>query len=87
MEARSPSGHLARRLAWGLWAGTAVHFNDRFTLNGEFGMNELGDYSLDADVNVVVVPGFVVTPGVGWKHFDAVDDDAVGGYVRTQFTF
>ena len=27
---------------------------------------------LDADVNITIVPGFVVTPGVGYKHFDAM---------------
>jgi hypothetical protein len=75
---------------WGLWVGGAWNINDRLTLNGEFGYNELGDYSFDADINIVVVPGFVVTPGVGWKHFDNVgniDDDQWGGYLRTQFTF
>jgi opacity protein-like surface antigen len=72
---------------WAIWAGTAIKVNDRITLNGEFGYNDFGDYSVDADVNITVVPGFVVTPGVGWKHFDAIDDDQIGGYVRTQFTF
>ena len=65
-----------------------VNVNDRITLNVEFGYNELNDYSLDADVNITVVPGFVVTPGIGFKHFERVrDDDNWGGYLRTQFTF
>jgi opacity protein-like surface antigen len=72
---------------WAIWAGTAIKVNDRITLNGEFGYNDFGDYSFDADVNITVVPGFVVTPGVGYKHIDVTDDDEVGGYVRTQFTF
>ena len=79
---------------WAFWAGTAIKFSDRTTFNAEFGYNELGDYSLVADVNITVVPGFVVTPGVGWKHTDDGDDfdfndddDEFGGYVRTQFTF
>jgi len=78
---------------WALWAGTAVKFNDRFTFNAEFGYNELNDYSIDADVNITVVPGFVVTPGIGFRHGDGdplsqfVADDQWGGYVRTQFTF
>jgi len=72
---------------WALWAGGAVNVNDRLTLNAEFGYNELSDWSADADVNITVVPGFVVTPGIGYKHFDAVDDDEWGGYLRTQFTF
>ena len=63
---------------WGgeyaFWAGTAIKFSDRTTFNAEFGYNELGDYSLVADVNITVVPGFVVTPGVGWKHTDDGDD-------------
>ena len=61
-----------------------------FTLNGEFGYNDFGDYSLDADVNITVVPGFVVTPGVGYmNNDDDADDDEEqwGGYLRTQFTF
>ena len=55
---------------WGLWVGSAWHISDRYTLNGEFGYNELGDYSFDVDVNIVVVPGFVVTPGIGYKNND-----------------
>ena len=64
-----------------------VHFNEQFTLNGEFGYNDFGDYSAVADVNIKVVPGFVVTPGVGYKHIDATDDGQWGGYLRTRFTF
>ena len=56
---------------WGLWVGGSWHISDRYTLNGEFDYNEQGDYSFDMDVNVVVVPGFVVTPGVGYKNNDA----------------
>jgi len=78
---------------WGLWAGGAVHINDRLTLNAEFGLNELSDYSADVDLNVTVVPGFVVTPGIGFRHGDGdplspfVAEDQWGGYLRTQFTF
>jgi opacity protein-like surface antigen len=78
---------------WAIWAGTAIKFSDRLTFNAEFGYNDFGEYSVDADVNITVVPGFVVTPGVGWKHtdngdfVDFDDDDEFGGYVRTQFTF
>ena len=72
---------------WGLWVGAAVNFNERTTLNGEFGYNDFGDWSADADVNFTVVPGFVVTPGIGYKHVDATDDYNWGGYLRTQFTF
>jgi hypothetical protein len=72
---------------WAIWLGGAVHFNERTTLNAEFGYNDFGDWSADADVNLTVVPGFVVTPGIGYKHFDAIDDDQWGGYLRTQFTF
>lgn len=72
---------------WALWVGGAVNVNERVTLNGEFGYNDFGDYSADVDVNLTVVPGFVVTPGVGFKHFDAIDDESWGGYLRTQFTF
>jgi opacity protein-like surface antigen len=78
---------------WAIWAGAAVNVNERITLNGEFGYNDFGDYSFDADVNVVVVPGFVVTPGIGYRHGDGdinspyPDGDNWGGYLRTQFTF
>jgi opacity protein-like surface antigen len=78
---------------WAIWAGGAVNVNDRITLNGEFGYNALADWSIDADVNVTVVPGFVVTPGVGFRHGDGdalsgiAAGDNWGGYLRTQFTF
>jgi hypothetical protein len=78
---------------WAVWAGGAVHFNDRTTLNAEFGYNELADWSIDADVNFTVVPGFVVTPGIGFRHGDGdplsqfAEGDNWGGYLRTQFTF
>jgi hypothetical protein len=78
---------------WALWAGAGVNFNERITLNLEGGYNELNDYSLDADVNITVVPGFVVTPGVGFRHGDGdalspyAAGDNWGGYLRTQFTF
>ena len=78
---------------WGLWAGGSAKFNDRVKANVEFGYNDLQDYSVDADVNLTVVPGFVVTPGVGYKHGDGdplsyiAPGDTWGGYVRTQFTF
>jgi len=73
---------------WAFWAGGTWKFTDRVAGNIEFGYNELSDYSVDADVNVTVVPGFVVTPGIGYKHFDAAGgDDLWGGYIRTQFTF
>jgi hypothetical protein len=79
---------------FGLWVGGAVKFSDRFTWTAEFGYNDFGDYSVDTDINITVVPGFVVTPGVGFKHFDGDNagfgddsDDQIGGYVRTQFTF
>jgi opacity protein-like surface antigen len=77
---------------WAVWAGGAINVNDRITLNAEFGYNEFNEYSVVVDANFTVVPGLVVTPGVGFKHFDAdhpgnVDDDAWGGYLRTQFTF
>ena len=41
-------------------------------------------------MNIVVVPGFVVTPGVGYENNDDESDDdneQWGGYLRTQFTF
>jgi opacity protein-like surface antigen len=78
---------------WAIWAGGAINVNDRVTINGEFGYNELADWSIDADVNYTVVPGFVVTPGVGFRHGDGdplsqfVAGDQWGGYLRTQFTF
>jgi len=78
---------------WALWAGAGINFNERITLNLEGGYNELNDYSLDADVNITVVPGFVVTPGVGFRHGDGdalspyTAGDNWGGYLRTQFTF
>jgi hypothetical protein len=78
---------------WGLWTGGAVHINDRLTLNAEFGLNELSDWSADVDMNIVVVPGFVVTPGIGYRHGDGEplspfpDENQWGGYLRTQFTF
>ena len=72
---------------WALWVGGAVNFNERITLNGEFGYNDFGDWSADADVNITVVPDFVVTPGIGYKHIDAVRRRQWGGYLRTQFTF
>ncbi|MDW6021188.1 porin [Mesorhizobium sp. BAC0120] len=78
---------------WAIWAGGAIHFNDRATLNAEFGYNEFSDYSIDVDLNYTVVPGFVVTPGVGFKHIDddhigvAESEDNWGAYLRTQFTF
>jgi len=72
---------------WAVWAGGAVNVNDRLTFNGEFGYNDFQDYSVVVDANFTVVPGLVVTPGVGFKHFDAADDDQWGGYLRTQFTF
>ena len=78
---------------WAIWAGGALHINDRATLNAEFGYNELADYSIDVDLNYTLVPGFVVTPGVAFRHGDGdalsqfPDDDQWGGYLRTQFTF
>jgi hypothetical protein len=55
---------------WAVWAGGSWKFSDRIKANIEFGYNELSDYSVDADVNITVVPGFVVTPGVGYTHGD-----------------
>jgi hypothetical protein len=55
---------------WGVWAGGSWKFSDRVKANIEFGYNDLQDYSVDADVNITVVPGFVVTPGVGYTHGD-----------------
>ena len=78
---------------WAIWAGGAVNVNDRITLNAEFGYNDFSDWSADADVNIVVVPGFVVTPGIGFRHGDGNALSAIpagdnwGGYLRTQFTF
>jgi hypothetical protein len=82
---------------WAVWAGGSARFNDTFKWNVEFGYNDFGDYSIVSDVNVTVVPGFVVTPGVGYKHQDGndnflegplqEDEDNWGGYLRTQFTF
>ncbi len=78
---------------WGLWAGAAVHFNDRVTLNLQGSYNEFSDYYLVADVNFTVVPGLVVTPGIAFSHGDGNPlsptpvDDQWGGYLRTQFTF
>jgi opacity protein-like surface antigen len=78
---------------WALWAGGAVNVSDRITLNAEFGYNEFSDYSIDVDANFTVVPGLVVTPGVGFRHGDGDPlsaipaDDSWGGYLRTQFTF
>jgi opacity protein-like surface antigen len=78
---------------WAIWAGGALHINDRATLNAEFGYNQLNDYSVDVDLNYTLVPGFVVTPGIGFRHGDGdpisqfPDDDQWGGYLRTQFTF
>ena len=78
---------------WGLWAGGSARFNDRVKANIEFGYNELSDWSIDGDVNLTVVPNFVLTPGVGFRHGDGdplspyAEGDNWGGYVRTQFTF
>ena len=59
---------------WALWAGTAIKFSDRTHVQRRIRYNEFGDYSFVADVNITVVPGFVVTPGIGWKHIDDDDD-------------
>jgi len=72
---------------WAIWAGGSAKFSDRIKANVEFGYNDFSDWSVDGDVNVTIVPGFVVTPGIGFKHIDAIDDDFWGGYIRTQFTF
>jgi hypothetical protein len=72
---------------WAVWAGGSARFNDRIKFNAEFGYNDFEDYSAVADVNITVVPNFVVTPGIGYFHDDGVDDDFWGGYLRTQFTF
>jgi hypothetical protein len=73
---------------WAIWAGGSARFNDRIKANVEFGYNDFEDYSIDGDVNITVVPNFVVTPGIGWKHTEgAADEDQWGGYIRTQFTF
>jgi len=51
------------------------------------------DYAAVADLNITVVPGFVVTPGVAYTHGDGdplsyvPEGDNWGGYLRTQFTF
>jgi hypothetical protein len=55
---------------WAVWAGGSYKFSDRVKGNIEFGYNELSDWSVDADVNLTIVPGFVVTPGVGYTHGD-----------------
>jgi hypothetical protein len=78
---------------WAVWAGGSAKFNDRFKANVEFGYNDFADWSVDGDVNITVVPGFVVTPGVGFRHGDGdplsaiPEGDNWGGYLRTQFTF
>jgi len=78
---------------WAIWAGASAKFNDRVKANVEFGYNDFSDWSIDGDVNITVVPGFVVTPGVGFRHGDGdplsaiPDGDNWGGYLRTQFTF
>ena len=72
---------------WGLWTGATVKVSDRIAINGQFSYNELEDYAAVLDANFTVVPGFVVTPGVAYQHFDDIDDEAWGGYLRTQFTF
>ena len=78
---------------WGLWVGAAAKFNDTFKLNGQFSMSDLEDYAAVADLNITVVPGFVVTPGVAYTQGDGdplsyvPEGDNWGGYLRTQFTF
>jgi hypothetical protein len=92
---------------WGgdyaFWVGGAWHINDRTTLNAEAGYNAFKDWSVDVDVNYTVVPGFVVTPGIGFRHGDGHEatlndgtrfvnsgipvGDNWGAYLRTQFTF
>jgi hypothetical protein len=72
---------------WALWTGATVKVNDRIAINGQFSYNDFEDYAVVVDANLTVVPNFVVTPGVGFKHFDDIDDDQWGGYLRTQFTF
>jgi hypothetical protein len=78
---------------WAMWAGGSAKFNDTFKANIEFGYNDFSDWSLDGDVNITVVPGFVVTPGIGFTHGDGnplsyiPEGDNWGGYLRTQFTF
>jgi len=78
---------------WALWGGGSAKFSDRVKANLEVGYNDLQDWSVDADVNLTVVPGFVVTPGIGYTHGDGdplsyiAPGDNWGGYVRTQFTF
>jgi hypothetical protein len=86
---------------WAMWAGGSAKFNDTFKANIEFGINEFSDYSIDGDVNITVVPGFVVTPGIGYRHGDGDAQSAISnsqcglgescdnwcGYLRTQFTF
>ena len=59
---------------------------------GNCAVSDPGTYKY-ADVNIVVVPGFVVTPGIGFRHGDGNALSAIpagdnwGGYLRTQFTF
>jgi len=64
---------------WAFWAGGSAKFNDRVKANIEFGYNELSDWSLDGDVNLTVVPGFVVTPGIGYTHGDGSGIVSAGG--------
>jgi hypothetical protein len=86
--------------SWAIWVGGAVNATDRVTLNGLFGYNELGDWAVVANANIVVVPGsngtaigrLYVQPEIEYKHIDDVDglgndDDVWGGFLRTQFNF
>jgi hypothetical protein len=73
---------------WAIWGGLSAKVNEKTTVNLQLSYDEDDEFYAVADVNYELVPGFTITPGVGYYNND-VDgfDDEFGGYIRFQRNF
>lgn len=73
---------------WAAWVGGTAKVSETTALNAQLSLD--GDENFAAVANVVyeMVPGFSVTPEIGYyENFDIADSDEFGGMVRFRRSF
>jgi len=76
---------------WAVWLGASAPVTEQVTLNGQVSFDDDESLAVVANAAFTVVPGFVITPEVGYyregDRFGGNNDKAWGGMIRFQRSF
>jgi len=74
--------------SWAIWGGVSAGVTDKATINVQLSYDDWEQFAAVANVAYELVPGFRITPEIGYFDYGKYsDDDAFGAFVRFQRNF